>query len=56
MPQRFQRPYPPEFGSEAIRLVEATGRRHQDVAREFGISGESLHKWIKQEQLDRVRA
>ena len=53
MPQRFQRPYPPEFRRGAIRLVEATGRRYQDVAKELGISGESLRKWIKQEQLDR---
>jgi transposase len=53
MPQRFQRPYPPEFRREAVRLVEATGRRYQDVAEELGISGESLRNWIKQEQLDR---
>jgi transposase len=53
MPQRFQRPYPAEFRREAIRLVEATGRRYQHVAVELGISGESLRKWIKQEQLDR---
>jgi transposase len=53
MPQRFQRPYPPEFRREAVRLVEATGRRYQDVAKELGISGESLRNWIKQEQLDR---
>lgn len=52
MPPRFQRPYPPEFRREAIRLVRATGRRYQDVALELGISGESLRKWIKQEQLD----
>ena len=44
MPQRFQRLYPPEFRREAIRLVEATGRRYQDVAKELGISGESLRK------------
>ena len=47
-----QRPYPPEFRREAIRLVRLTGRRYQDVAVELGISGESLRKWIKQEQLD----
>ena len=56
MPQRFQRPYPPEFRREAIRLVEATGRRYQDVAVELGISGESLRKWIKQEQLEPRRS
>jgi len=53
MPQRFQRPYRPEFRREAVRLVEATGRRYQDVAVELGISGESLRKWIKQQQVDR---
>ena len=52
MPPRFQRPYPPEFRREAIRLVGATGRRYQDVARELGISGEALRQWIKQDQLD----
>jgi len=53
MAQRFQRPYPVEFRREAVRLVQATGRRYQDVAVELGISGESLRKWIKQEQVDR---
>lgn len=53
MPQRFQRPYPAEFRREAVRLVEVTGRRYQDVAVELGVSGESLRKWIKQDQLDR---
>lgn len=53
MPPRFQRPYPPEFRREAIRLVRATGRRYQDVAVELGISGESLRKWIRQDELDR---
>jgi transposase len=32
--------------------VRATGRRDQDVARELGVSSESLRLWIKQEQLD----
>jgi transposase-like protein len=49
MPQRFQRPYPPEFQREAIRLGQATGRRNQDVA-VVGISSESLRKWIEHDQ------
>lgn len=53
MPQRFQRPYPAEFRREAVRLVEVTGRRYQDVAVELGVSGESLRKWIRQDELDR---
>jgi transposase len=53
MPPRFQRPYPPEFRREAVRLVEATGRPVRAVAAELGVSGESLRNWLKQEQLDR---
>lgn len=53
MPPRFQRPYPPEFRREAVRLVRATGRSYREVAEELGVSGESLRHWMKQEQLDR---
>jgi transposase len=52
MPPRFQRPYPPEFRREAIRLVEATGRSIPQVTGELGVSGESLRNWLRQEQLD----
>jgi transposase len=53
MPQRFQRPYPPEFRREAVRLVSATGRSVREVAGELGVSSESLRIWLKQDQLDR---
>jgi transposase len=33
-------------------LVEATGRPYREIARELGVSGESLRLWVKQEQLD----
>ena len=53
MPPRFQRPYPPEFRREAVRLVRATGRSVREVAAELGVSGESLRIWLRQDQLDR---
>lgn len=53
MPPRHQRPYPPEFRHEAVRLVEATGRSVPQVAAELGVSGESLRNWLRQAQLDR---
>src|SRR5438093_3862862 len=53
MPPRFQRPYPPEFRREAVRLVETSGRSIPQIAAELGVSGESLRNWLKQEQLDR---
>jgi transposase len=48
----FQRPYPAEFGREAVRLVLSSGRPYGQVAEELGVSGESLRKWLKQEQVD----
>jgi transposase len=53
MPQRFQRPYPPEFRREAVSLVKVSGRSVRQVAEELGISTESLRIWIRQKQLDR---
>jgi transposase len=53
MPPRFQRPYPPEFRHEAIRLLETSGRSIPQVAGELGVSGESLRNWLRQEQRDR---
>jgi transposase len=53
MPPRFQRPYPPEFRREAVRLLETSGRSIPQIAAELGVSGESLRNWLKQEQLDR---
>jgi transposase len=52
MPQKFTRPYAPEFRKEAVRLVRDGGRRIQDVASSLGISGESLRSWVKQADLD----
>lgn len=31
MPQRFQRPYPPEFWREAVSLVKVSGRSVREV-------------------------
>jgi transposase len=53
MPQRYQRPYPPEFRREAVSLVKASGRSIKVVAGELGVSTESLRIWVRQDQLDR---
>ena len=53
MPQRYQRPYPPEFRREAVSLVKASGRSIKQVAGELGVSTESLRSWVRQDQLDR---
>lgn len=45
-------PYPPEFRREAVALVRP-GRSVKDVAASLGCSDQSLHEWVKREQLDR---
>jgi transposase len=45
-------PYPLEFRREAVQLVRS-GRSVKDVAESLGCSDQSLHNWVKQEQLDR---
>lgn len=45
--------YPPEFKAEAIRLVQSSGRSLSQVAKELGVSGNSLRNWVKQAEIDR---
>ena len=45
-------PYPPEFRAEAIRLARTSGKPHAEIARELGMTGETLRRWLKQADLD----
>jgi transposase len=45
-------PYPPEFRTEAIRLVRTSGKPRAQIARELGVTGETLRLWLKQADLD----
>ena len=45
---RTRAPYPPEFRQEAVRLVRSSGKPIVQLARELGISGETLRSWVKQ--------
>ncbi len=45
-------PYPPEFRVEAIRLARTSGKPRAQIARELGVTGETLRLWLKQADLD----
>jgi transposase len=47
-------PYPPEFRREAIRLVRASDEERPipKVARELGVTAETLRNWVKQDEID----
>ncbi len=52
MPRRYTSPYPPEFRTEAVRLVREGSRPISLVAKDLGVSDESIRHWVKQADLD----
>jgi len=51
-PHHPQKPYPAQFKREAVELVGASGRPLAQIARELGVSTESLRLWCKQAEID----
>lgn len=49
---RSQPPYPPEFRREAVRLVQSGTTSRNAIARDLGISSETLRQWVKQADID----
>ena len=47
-----QRPYPEKFKREAVELLRTSGQPLAQVARELGVSPESLRLWRKQAEVD----
>ena len=45
-------PYPPEFRAEAVRLVRQSGKSVPRIARDLGVSDQSLRNWVRQADLD----
>jgi transposase-like protein len=50
-----QKPYPPEFRREAVELARTSGRPISELARELGVSRETLRAWLKQAEIDAGR-
>ncbi|MEW6082380.1 MAG: transposase [Bacillota bacterium] len=47
-----RRPYPPEFGTEAVRLVRESGESITQTAKNLDISHESLRCWARHQETD----
>lgn len=47
-----KQPYPPEFRREAVQLARTSERSIAQVARDLGISDQTLRNWIKQADVD----
>jgi transposase len=49
---RTRPPYPPEFREEAIRLVKNSGDSVRQIAKDLGISDQTLRNWVNQADVD----
>jgi transposase len=49
---RSKPPYPPEFRREAVELSRVSDKSVPKLAKDLGISDQSLREWIKQADVD----
>jgi len=49
-------PYSQEFKREAVRLLRSSGRPIPQLARELGVSPQSLRNWASQRDVDEGKA
>jgi transposase len=49
---RSRPPYPPEFRREALELLKLSGKSVIEVARDLGISDQTLFNWRRHAQVD----
>jgi transposase-like protein len=49
---RTRPPYPPAFRSEAVALLRTSGKSVPEVARDLGISDQTLRNWLHQADVD----
>ena len=49
-------PYSKEFKREAVQLLRSSGRPIAQLAKELGVSPQSLRNWVSQRDVDEGKA
>lgn len=50
--QAYVKAYPKEFREQVVKLMQVGGRSRREVAEEFGISEDSVRRWVQQAERD----
>ncbi len=45
-------PYPPAFKAESVRLAHSSDKSIAEIARDLGVSEQTLRNWVKQIEVD----
>ena len=49
---RTRPPYPEQFRREAVELVKKSGQPAPEIAKDLGVTEQSLRNWVKQYEVD----
>jgi transposase len=49
-------PYPPEFRREALELIRISGKPIAQVAKDLGVTDQTLRNWKRQAEIDAGKA
>ena len=52
---RTRPPYPAAFRAEAVELARSSGRTIPELAKDLGVSGQTLRNWVHQADIDAGR-
>lgn len=49
---RTRPPYPPAFRTEAVRLIRSGQKPLSEIAKDMGVSDQTLRNWVRQADVD----
>jgi transposase len=49
---RTRPPYPPAFRAEAVRLIRAGHKPLSEIAKDLGVTDQTLRNWVRQEEVE----